>query len=349
MHLPGVTRKFLTRYSGLLAIAALFSMASPGCKNKPDRPAAAPAPITVAHPTNISAGLALIGIGKGYFSRGGAPINPIAFESGKAALDLLLAGQADVAVVAETPIARAILSGGKFKILAAIEQSGRDVCIVARKDRGILAPKDLKDRLIGYSPGTSGHYFLDTFLLANQIGPGEARLIQVTPLQARTDLLEGRLDAIVAWDPHSGFLADALGDRASVFRDEFIYTQIFCVVARPEFIRDHPNQVQTLLEGLLAARDLLSRAPGEAEAIIAQLTKVDSRLVAKAMAHHEFDVRLDQALLVSLEEECRWLLESGAVPARTMPDIFAYLHLQGLLPTRPHGVQVIRAEPGNYR
>ena len=45
--------------------------------------------------------------------------------------------------------------------------------IVARKDRNILKPSDLKGKRIGFSPNTTSDYFLDMFLLANTISRSE--------------------------------------------------------------------------------------------------------------------------------------------------------------------------------
>jgi ABC-type nitrate/sulfonate/bicarbonate transport system substrate-binding protein len=326
-----------------LAVALFLVLSHPGCQSRRDAEAEAPR-ITLAYPTNISSALALIALDQGFFGRSGARIEATSFETGKAALDLLLEGKADVAVVAETPIARAILGGGELDILAAIEQSGLDVCIVARTDKGIRVPKDLRGKVVGYTQGTSGHCFLDSFLAAQGLATKDVRLVNLSPLQAREALRDGTVDAVATWDPHAAFLLGALGDRLAVFRDEFIYTQFFCVVARPGFTREHPGEVKAILHGLVAAKEVLAHFPGEATAAIAKLSKVDPGLVEHALPNHDFDVRLDQGLLISLEEESQWLMDSGALPVRPMPDFSRYRHLSGLQAVRPQGVQLIRNE-----
>jgi NitT/TauT family transport system substrate-binding protein len=326
----------------LLLATGFALLPSSGCRKKAHGPVPPPVPITIACPRNISAGLVIIANGKGYLARGGAQTTLRPFESGKDSLECMLGGGADLAVVAETPIARAILEDRKLKILACIHQSTEDLAIVARKDKGITRPADLRGKVIGYAQGTNGQYFLDTYCLVNRIHPAEFHSVDLSPLQQRMALLEGRVDAVSTWNPHVEILANALGTQAVVFREEFIYTQCMFVVARPEFIRDHSTQVKVLLEGLCSALDDLTRSPGEAGNLVAAYVQVEPSLVAKAFTARTFDVRLDQSQVLSLENGCHWFADSQAVSRRTLPEVLPYFHLAGLLEVRPQAVQVIR-------
>jgi len=332
--------------SGVLVVTGLVWLALFGCRNKQHGQLPTSVPIAIACPRNISSSLVIIAKEQGLFYQDGAVVTLIPFESGKVSLERMLAGEADLALVAETPLAKAILTGGKLSILASIHQSSRDVAIVARKDRGIHTPSDLEGKVIGFTQGTSGHFFLDTFCLVNRIGLGSTTFVDLPPLQLRNALLDGKVDAVSTWDPHVAFLMDALGPRSVLLRDEFIYTQTFCLVARPEFIRDHPDQVKAILTGLLSALKFMSGSSTQARDLVAAYTQVEPSLVSKAFTGHDFDVRLDQSLMLSIENECRWFLDSGAVQNHEIPDVLSYFYLPGLLEVRPEAVQVIRDEQG---
>lgn len=332
-----------------LLLSGLLACSLVGCRTKPPAPANVPGLISIAFPTNVAPCLLFLGIEKGYFARGGAQIRALPFESGRDALDRMLAGDADVAAVAETPIAKALLGEGKLKILATINQSGRDVALVARQDKGIHTPGDLRGKAIGFARGTSGHFFLDTYLLVNRIGLDEVRLVDLTPLEMRQALVAGRIDAVSTWEPHVAFLENALGGRAIVLRDEAIYTQTFCVVARTDFVQRNPGQVKIILEGLFRAMAFLSQSPKEATAIVASYAKVDPLLITQSIDKHEFDVRLDQSLVLALQNECRWFMDSGVMARREMPDVMGSFYLDGLLAIRPQAVQVIRTDGGGLR
>ncbi len=345
MHPPSRCNPWAAPLVGFLLVTGL-TMLPLGCRKKPSGPVVPPVPITIACPRNISAGLVIIANGKGHLARDGAPTTLRPFESGKAALECMLSGGADLAVVAETPVAHAILEDSKLKILACIHQSNGDLALVARKDKGIHAPADLRGKRIGFAQGTNGHYFLDTYCLVNRIHPEAFRSVDLSPLQQRTALLEGRVDAVSTWEPHVTILAKALGPQAVVIREAFIFTQCIFVVARPEFIRDHPAQVQVLLEGLCSALDDLSRSPREARDLVAAYAQVEPTLVERSFAGRTFDVRLDQSHILSLENGCHWFADSSAVSRRTIPEVLPFFHLPGLLEVRPQGVQIIRDQEG---
>ncbi len=273
-------QRIVSTLSCLMLVLGLGILAGPGCRRNSHGPKATPVLITIACPRNISSSLVIIAHQKGLLARGGDRTTLLPFESGKAAMAHMLAGDADLALVAETPLAAAILADAKIKILATVSQSNRDLSIVARRGQG-HSRADLRGKVIGYTQGTGGHFYLDTYCLMNRIDLGGLRLVNLSPLELRSALLDGRVDAVSAWNPHVAFLTEALGPQAAVFQDEVIYTQMFCLVARPEFIRDHPGQVKDLLEGLFLALDFVARSPDEARNQVAAYTQVTPALVAQ--------------------------------------------------------------------
>jgi len=57
----------------------------------------------------------------------------------------------------------AIMEGNKISIIATIQTSNRNNAIIARKDRGILTPQDLRGRKIATTFGTIAEFFMDAF------------------------------------------------------------------------------------------------------------------------------------------------------------------------------------------
>jgi len=330
----------------LVLVLGLLGATLLACRNKPSGPASPPVHARIANPRCISAGAVIIAHGKGLWKGDQAKVSLLPFDSGKEALTEMLAGRCELAVVAETPIAKAILESAPVIVLASIHQSNRDVAMVARRDRGIMAPSDLRGRVIGFTRGTSAHYFMDCVLRMNRIRPQEVRLIDLPPLQLRQALLEGRVDAVSTWEPHVAFLSEAIGSQAQIIRDDLIYTQTFCLVARPEFVQHHPQVVKGILEGLVAATAFISRSPLEARFMVASYLQVPPSLLSSSFVATEFDIRLDQALVLSLDSECRWFLEEEASQPRRAPDVLSHLYLPGLVEVRPQAVQVIGATDG---
>ena len=100
---------------------------------------------------------------QGYYLQEGLEATPHLHPYGKLALQEVLDGKADFATVAETPVMFAIMKGEKISIIATIQTSNRNNAILARKDKGILTPDDLKGKKIGATFGTTSAIFYGRF------------------------------------------------------------------------------------------------------------------------------------------------------------------------------------------
>src|SRR6185369_4453317 len=93
-------RKALKTTSNLLMVAGCSILLS-GCEAK--KPAGPPEKFTIAIPKNINPVLMKIADVKGYFREEGLDVNLQLHSSGKAAIQSLLDGKADLAAAADTP------------------------------------------------------------------------------------------------------------------------------------------------------------------------------------------------------------------------------------------------------
>lgn len=93
--------------------------------------------VTIAGGTGAFMGPLHIACVKGYFKAEGLDIVLQAYPSGKAAVDAMVAGKADLATSAETRIMFAGLRGEKLSVIATLHKT-ENMAIIARKDRGIV-------------------------------------------------------------------------------------------------------------------------------------------------------------------------------------------------------------------
>ncbi|MBF0426358.1 MAG: nitrate ABC transporter substrate-binding protein, partial [Magnetococcales bacterium] len=56
----------------------------------------------------------------------------------------------------------------------------------------------------------------------------------------------------------------------------------------------------------------------------------------------EYKLKLDQTLLITLEDETRWAINNGLVERREMPDYLAYFDLEDLEAVKPRSVLLKR-------
>ncbi len=99
---------------------------------------------------------------KGFFKDQGLEVKTVSFASGKEALNAMLANDAQIAEVAETPLVFLGFTDQSVQIFTNVTK-GYNNKILARKNKGINSPSDLKGKKIAAPKGTSAEFALNEF------------------------------------------------------------------------------------------------------------------------------------------------------------------------------------------
>ena len=153
--------------------------------------------------TNLSAtiGLLLVAEDQGFDRAHGLEIVIKAYQTGREPLQALRAGRLDLASCAEFALVGEILAGGAdLRCLAAISSGDFDA-LIARRDKGIQRPEDLRGKTIGLPRKTSAEFFLARFLTLNHISLQEVTVADVSPFDLGEALAAGKVDAVLIWEP----------------------------------------------------------------------------------------------------------------------------------------------------
>lgn len=265
---------------------------------------------------------------EGLFAAEGLDVRVLSCINGRRCLKHLTDGEAQVATVADTPVVFALHAGHRFDIVATFGTSSRDTQLVARTDRGIRKPADLAGKRLGVVRGTSAHYFLSTFLLANGVTRDSVRLVFLDPSRGAEPLLAGEVDAAAFYSPVAPQAAQQLGDRGQMLASLRAYTVMVNLVSQPGLSQD---TLLRLLKATQRSIALLSAQPARAHAQLATRWKQPVQAIASQLDAYEFRLSLDQNLLSTLEAESRWAVREGLVDNPAAP---AYLDLMRTEPLR---------------
>lgn len=298
--------------------------------------------ITIAYPASPNSILLYIAQANGYFAEEGleAILQPYPF--GRPALQAMMEGKADIAISGDTSIVFAVMNGAKIVILATTQTSNQNEGIVARRDRGISSPPDLKGKRIGFTKETTGDFFLYSFLLAHGIESNQVKLVDMTPGKMSGALNEDNVDAVSTWNPTLTKLKQEQGDNAIVFYGHNIYTETFNVTTGRDFIRQHPETVKKVLKALIKAETFVNLYPEDARRVVSEIYGTDKTTLDALWSCCNIHVILDQALLVNLEDQSRWILKKGWGKRRDMPNYIDFIYTDGLASVKPSAVRIIR-------
>ncbi|HEY8880900.1 MAG TPA: ABC transporter substrate-binding protein [Roseateles sp.] len=321
-----------------LSLAALFGLG--GCR--PADNGEAPERVSVALPQVPHAGLVHLAFARGFFAARGLSVTLLPQIHGKAALAELLRGGSDLAVVADVPVVVELLKGAQLSIAATVANASNELAVVARRDRGISRPADLRGRRIGVTLGTSGEYFLWAFLVHHRMAPQSLQFVDLPPGRLIGAVREGLVDAIAAWQPNRHQAELEFGDAAVTLTAPDAYAQGFVLVGQSKALASRQPALRRFLQALLDAERYVMAEPRQAKSELAGLLKITPATLDPSWDELTLEVEQQQAQLVTLEDVAAWAMARGYAPAQPMPNFLSSLSLDALLAISPERVTVVR-------
>jgi NitT/TauT family transport system substrate-binding protein len=322
-----------------LAFAVLIVLS--GCDRLPARKPARRWKNAVVAVTTWPADAALyVARDKGFFTGERLDAAFLPNVSGHLGLDALLSGEADFATAGETPIARAAVEGRRVAVIATISEIDHAIVIIARRDRGISTPYDLKGKRVGLVTGTTAEFYLDIYLTTSRIDPKRVHVVNLAPEKLVEALASGEVDAASTWEPHTSALRERLGDNCLVMEEPGLYTMTWNLVTTGELVLRDPDAIQRFLRAIVRANRFIDAHPAEARAITARNCGMALPLADALWDNFSFGAALNQSLILYLEDQARWMLgrEGGRL---AQPNFLEFIYTGGLKTVHPESVGVV--------
>jgi ABC-type nitrate/sulfonate/bicarbonate transport system substrate-binding protein len=299
-------------------------------------------PITLGLAMQPTSALAIIAFDQSFFQKQGLQIESKPFPSGKRALqEGLTPGEVDIAISADIPVMLQAFKDKQMRILTELGATSDVNTIVARRDRGITVPADLKGKRIATQKASAVHYFLHLFLRKHSISEETVHSSFMKAEQLPKALAQGTIDAFSMREPYIGEALKLLGDQAVTFSAPGIYPQTDMVVTSQQFIQNNPKVIRGLMKALLAAERFANKNPDQAADILATRLGADRKLIGELWPKLNLSVTLHQPLVLLLESQARWALRQGLVDGEELPDYTAHMYLDALRNIKPEAVTVI--------
>ncbi|UHD15154.1 ABC transporter substrate-binding protein [Thiocapsa bogorovii] len=319
---------------GLLILMAGCEKATPLSKDSET--------VRLGLPLQPSSALLIVALETGAFADVGIAPVVTEYPSGRSALsDGLLVGREDLVSVADVPVALAGFEGEPVRVIASLFSSDNVNRVVARRSLGITAPEDLAGRRVATQRGSAVHFFWHLFSLDHRMHAPN-RLVYLTPEELPGALAEGRIDAFSMREPFVTEAGTLIGEDVLVFSAPGLYVQHELLVTDEATTRERGELLGAVIRAMLAAEDYCRDEPAAAQALVAARLGVPLQKVADLWSGMELSVRLDQGLLLLLEEEARWALHAGLLPPADMPNYLDIIDTGPLDGERPRAVTLIR-------
>ncbi|OEU65684.1 MAG: hypothetical protein BA867_06440 [Desulfobacterales bacterium S5133MH16] len=259
-------------------------------------------------PRNISMA-PIIADKKEFFKKEGLDVESLYIQTGKVAMDALISGDIDFAVIVETNVAFIkYQQGANIEIICSIEDKYDDA-IVVRKDKGIQSPEDLKGKTIAVTTGTTSHVYAYRFLAHNGLEK-DVSFMNLTPLSIQASLLTGDIVAGSIWQPYRYNVLNQLKDKTIEFNDTSVYKAYAVVAVRKKYAQNHSEEIKRFLKALIKAEDHIRTHSDEAIAVLAQELKLEKDLLKAIWHEYDIAIRLEPGLLKTIKQEGKWIKET---------------------------------------
>lgn len=275
----------------------------------------------------------------GYFRQLGIDAELREFDSGVAAVAALNEGRVDLATAADFAFASNILKHPKLRMVAAINSANNNY-MVARRDRGIRNPADLKGKRIAVTRTSIGEYFLGKYLSSNRIRLDEVTIVNMTPTVMEKEIVTGSIDAALFWGTVAWRMKENLGTNAVSWPAQGESPYHMVLIGRDGFIKKESAALVRLMKALIMAEKSIEKDPAAVQRYISRRLGMPEKYCADVWGDNRFKVSLERSLMLTLEEESRWI-QSTQGSTQRVPNYLLYIYFDALESARSESVTII--------
>jgi len=252
-----------------------------------------------------------IGAEKGIFRKHGIDVHMKVVDTGTDMVNIMHRGEAHIGNMSVTTFLKAAHSGEPFRIIGIImndatrDNADEPLAIVTRRGAGIEAGKvsDLNGKRIGLARGQTSDEYLKMVLRRAKMKYEDLTIENIwSPFDLAPALKEGKVDAVISWEPYVTAVLEKVPDSFLVIRGGGHMSYVMVATAHAPTIGSSPQIVQNFVTGLTAASQYTRNNRDEAVEIFAKwVPNTDIEVGKKGVQHISFDPRLSPAVMQAFE------------------------------------------------
>jgi NitT/TauT family transport system substrate-binding protein len=254
----GLTRRHYLAASGALLTATLA----------PTMPALAQAvTLRQGYQTNMWGMPTYYLMKSGLLEKAGFKIEDYAVPSGNLTMQQMVAKQVDLGTYAGPSFIIGHDRGGLVAV-AVIEQVGKTIRVMARKDLGLKKIEQLRGLKVANQTGSStGNIFVDQLAPKHGLKKGDYQEVRMNVNDMVSAMAAKTVDAMVCVEPYNA-IAEADGLATTLVNFMEVDPLPVFMAATPEFVEKHPAAVVTYLKAWLQLADDFKKQPDKVADVI---------------------------------------------------------------------------------
>ena len=227
------------------------------------------------------------------FEKNGINVEVTQFNNGGDLMTAIAAGDIDVGYVGITPAMSSISTGVPVKVVSGAQTEGSG--LVVDKDSNINSIADLKGKTVA-TPGaaTIQQMLLTDALKENGLSIDDVKVTNLKAAQMVDAIKSNQIDAFIVWEPYSTIAVQSNEGKLLMNSSEIEPGHpCCCIVATDDFIANHPDELDTILDIHENATKYINENPQEAAKLLPEDIVPDKEIQGDILANTNFISGLD--------------------------------------------------------
>jgi ABC-type nitrate/sulfonate/bicarbonate transport system substrate-binding protein len=298
-----------------------------------------------------------VGVEKGFFKKHGVDVHLKVVNTGSDMVAAMQKREVQIGDMSVTTFLKARHGGDPFRVIGIIQndatRSNADepLAIVARKDSGIRPGniEDLKGKRVGVAQAQTSDEYLKMVLSRRGMKYEDVTIVNImAPPALAPALKDGKVDAVVSWEPFNTVVLDQVPDSYTVIRGGGHLSYIMVATAHEPTLQTSPQVVHDFVAGLAEASQYTRQHRDEAVEIFAKwVPGLDIAVGKKAIQHISYDPRVSRPVMQAFEAAEDDVLKNTLKGAArlSIPDQFASSYLADVEKANPEYFSDLPALP----
>src|SRR6202795_4154715 len=298
-----------------------------------------------------------VGVEKGLFKKHGVNVRLKVVNTGTDMVNAMQKREAQPGDMSVTIFLKARHPGEPFRVIGIImsdatrSNADEPLAIVARKGSGIRPGniEDLKGKRVGLAQAQTSDEYFKMVLSRRGMKYEDVTIVNIMPPPGLAPALkEGKVDAVVSWEPFNTVVLDQVPDSYIVIRGGGHLSYIMVATAHEPTLQSSPPVIRDFVAGLAEASQYTRQHRDEAVEIFAKwVPGLDVAVGKKAIQHISYDPRVSRPVMQAFEAAEDDVLKNTVKGGSrlSIPEQFASSYLADVEKTNPEYFSDLPALP----